>query len=245
MDESGEELFALWHPPFFGPMEEYVYTIDGRDVNNIDGVSYKVYGNEQLWWVLLWYNKINDPYNLKVGQKLKIPDIRKVLSILEAGRNVGSRQIAIPSYASYTVPRIKPVVIQPYQPIGEVAPTVSTDSFLFNFGFPVPEGLTGTVHFQIQASSDALFSEVVMSKMTQTSVTRWYYYSPSANNGGGGYVAFPSSGIDGNLAENQTVYFQVRESDNFVIDTEYYFRYRAWVDDLEGEWYVSPPMIVG
>lgn len=226
-------------------MDEYVYTIGGRDVDNIDGVAYKLYGNEQLWWVLLWYNKLNDPYNLKIGQKLRVPDIRKVLSILESQRNKGSLQIALPSYTIYSVPRIKPVVIQPYAPIGTTAPVVTTDNFLFNFGFPVPEGLVGTVHFQIQASADALFTDVIMSKMTQTSITRWFYYSTSANGGGGGFVAFPSSGIDGSLTENQTVYFQVLESDNFVIDTEYYFRYRAWVNDIEGGWFVSPPMIVG
>lgn len=243
--DSAGERFIEWRPLQLGVVNEYIHTVNALEVNNPDVIAWKLWGNSELWWVILWHNKINDPFSLEVGQKLKIPEFSRVMDILEGKRNKPLSYVRQPSYLDYTVQKIKPVVLSEFTPRTDtVTATTVTENFLFNFGFPVPEGLEGNVHFQLQAATDLEFSDIILSKMTQTSVTRWFYYSPTAQNGSGGFAAFPSGGIDGEVNESQTVYFKVLETDGFVRDTEYYFRYRTWIDNLEGQWYASSPVVI-
>jgi hypothetical protein len=244
VDEAGNTRFIEWKPPFYGERDELLYTVDGRDINRPDLISYRVYGTSDLWWYILNYNTIHDPFSLVVGQKLKIPDINDQV----IGSGIGSIT-DIESDATYSVSRLPTITILPHKrPSSQVRdslPLVNiTEPFLFNFGLPVPAGLSGNVHFQIQVSDNAEFSNINMSVMTQTSTDRWFYYSPAAHSGAGGFVAFPSTGIDGQIYQSQTVYFHFIEKDPITVGSEYYFRYRAWVDNIEGPWFASPPLIL-
>lgn len=61
--------------------------VTSEDILRPDLISYKAYGQPDLWWAILEYNNIQDPlFELKESQILKIPDINR---LLDAIKNLG------------------------------------------------------------------------------------------------------------------------------------------------------------
>lgn len=55
------------------------YRVTEEDLLSPDNISYKVYGTEQYWWLILYFNKIVDPFvDMKVGDLLYIPSLLDV-----------------------------------------------------------------------------------------------------------------------------------------------------------------------
>lgn len=55
-----------------------------EDILRPDLISYKAYGQPDLWWAILEYNNIQDPlFELKESQILKIPSIDRVLAAIQ------------------------------------------------------------------------------------------------------------------------------------------------------------------
>lgn len=54
------------------------------DVNNrmLDAIAYDVYGDESLWWVLLYYNSIVDGITVDEKNQISIPNRAAVESLL-------------------------------------------------------------------------------------------------------------------------------------------------------------------
>jgi hypothetical protein len=51
------------------------YTIRSSDVQRPDILSYKFYGTDEYWWILLKINNIEDVWNdFYVGQVISVPD---------------------------------------------------------------------------------------------------------------------------------------------------------------------------
>jgi len=59
------------------PVNSY-FTVTLSEEDRIDKVSYKVFGNTRLWWVICIYNKIENPYDLPMGFVLKIPSLESL-----------------------------------------------------------------------------------------------------------------------------------------------------------------------
>lgn len=58
-----------------------------EDILRPDLISYKAYGQPDLWWAIFEYNNIQDPmFELRENQIIKIPDINRVL---QAIKNLG------------------------------------------------------------------------------------------------------------------------------------------------------------
>ena len=55
-----------------------VYSVEE---NRLDRVSYRVYGDEQYWWVLAQANGISDPLELAVGTVLKVPSLYSLMGV--------------------------------------------------------------------------------------------------------------------------------------------------------------------
>ena len=53
------------------------YTIRAED-KRPDMLSYRIYGETQYWWVLMWYNNFLKPQDLKIGAVIKYPSISAV-----------------------------------------------------------------------------------------------------------------------------------------------------------------------
>ena len=51
-----------------------IYTIR-KEENRPDILSWNLYGDTQYWWVLIWYNSILHPYDLKNGVQIKYPSL--------------------------------------------------------------------------------------------------------------------------------------------------------------------------
>jgi hypothetical protein len=67
---------ALNLPPDSG---DVTVSVTQELVSRPDLIAFKAYGNIDLWWVIYEYNNIKDPlFELKIGQIIKIPDIKRV-----------------------------------------------------------------------------------------------------------------------------------------------------------------------
>lgn len=251
VDDEGER-FKEWVPPRYGNPSERLYVIRQNDLDRPDSIAHKTLGNDRLWWMILDYNKINDPMSLRDGDKLRIPlwsvpPINSPVEVVQDDELDLPDRIPIINYPPFQDPDAQDlsngVDGSTDQDIPDSSPKV-----ILNFGFPVPRCFNGLVHFQLQAADDPAFQRVVLSRMSNASTTRWYFYDPSANNGGGGYVGFPDDGIDAGVYSGQTIYYSILESE-LESDNEYYFRYRVWRNEdtvgwTESDWYAPPAIIL-
>lgn len=47
----------------------------------LDTLASRYYGDEEYWWVIALANRIQDPLNLSVGRRLRIPvDVKSILN---------------------------------------------------------------------------------------------------------------------------------------------------------------------
>lgn len=59
------------------------YVVTAKDVANLPGISFNVYGTTDLWHVILSFNGLSDPLNdLYPGLVLNIPNKSDVLALL-------------------------------------------------------------------------------------------------------------------------------------------------------------------
>jgi nucleoid-associated protein YgaU len=58
------------------------YTVQSGDLNRMDLVSYKFYQTPFLWWAILLANNIVNPFNVKVGDVLRIPTISTIRNVI-------------------------------------------------------------------------------------------------------------------------------------------------------------------
>lgn len=251
--DGQKERYIEWVAPRYGIVEnEGLYIVTQSDLYRPYLISHQVYGAVDLWWLILHYNHVIDPYSLEIGDRLRIPNIGTVNRLLAARLRTDARILAAPKLLA--VPRSLvyrvPVYVRPTT-AAELAgeeEEENTDSTLFIYGFQVPEGLSGQIHFQVTASSSLTFVPTRLTKFTlgTGAQARWFYYNPSALSGAGSYVAFPSGGLNGEVYEGQTVYYNIGAGDGLVAGVEYWVRYRAWsVTEGEfGDWNVSPPIII-
>lgn len=249
-DDLGREFFGEWVPPASaGRVPERIYVISERDLDRPDIIAFAAYGDETLWWYVMAYNGINDPFSLSVGDRLRLPVTPPRLpetagrkSVLFEGGSSLSDAPVVPEVPSYTPPVFRRAAVAvDDSPIGDGFD--ATESRLFNFGFPVPSGIDGFAHFVVQVSLQPDFSSLVRSLNTASSVERWSYYNHLANDGGGSHVAFPLNGVDAVVYQGQSVYYTFQKGE-LVLGSTYYFRYKTVVDDEESQWYAPPAVIV-
>lgn len=48
------------------------------EMNRPDMLAYNIYGDTQYWWVLMWYNNLLKPQDLKAGMKIKYPSLSAI-----------------------------------------------------------------------------------------------------------------------------------------------------------------------
>jgi hypothetical protein len=67
--------YMLLQIPLLSPIGEYTIR---KEAGRPDNLSYVIYGDTQYWWVLMWYNKIYKPEDIKIGMKIKYPSISSI-----------------------------------------------------------------------------------------------------------------------------------------------------------------------
>jgi len=236
--QDGVVAYAEWHPPAYGKVAEKLHVITQGDIDRPELISYRYYGTTERWWVVLDYNTITDPFSLRVGDRLRIPDWSWG-EVRPAGVIVNSSQVPArqPSPAPYTPPQ--------YQTPNRVAaPVTVADSTIFNLIIQLPDCGTGTAHIELQLATDSQYSAVVLSRLTAASIERWFYYDPWSGNGQGAHLPFPANGIDLATYATQPVYFRITTADGMVNGTQYYPRYRIILPDTNPAWQGLPPIII-
>lgn len=68
-------------------MQEYVVT--DADQGNLPLIAYRMYGMTELWWAIVVFNGIADPFSVKSGTRLRIPMMNDLISNLTATRSEG------------------------------------------------------------------------------------------------------------------------------------------------------------
>jgi len=82
-DTNTNDLDLLTNQLFrtYFPETESKFLVTAQDVGRPDLMAQRILGTQELWWVLLKYNDIDDPWNeLYPGQILKIPSVTSVQS---------------------------------------------------------------------------------------------------------------------------------------------------------------------
>lgn len=46
--------------------------------NHPDFLSYNIYGDTQYWWILMWYNHLIKPQDLKAGLEINYPSLLSI-----------------------------------------------------------------------------------------------------------------------------------------------------------------------
>ncbi len=55
------------------------YTIRYEDIQRPELLAYKLYGNQDYWWILMYVNEIHDVWNdITEGKIIKIPNIKDI-----------------------------------------------------------------------------------------------------------------------------------------------------------------------
>jgi len=242
-ESDGTERFGIWKQPRNINVGERIYVVKGDDLDRPDLISFKMYGRVDLWWLVMWYNSILDPFSIEVGDRLRIPDFQDIIPRTE--------DIDLPiveTVVEAAPPIIRPFTTPPFQGLQEVdttVPTVTTDTaYEFNYGFIIPDLQSTSVHFILEISLSDQFTSVVLSKSTVNSTEKWSYYNPFANSGEGGHAAFPRGGISASALKGNTVYYRLTNEDGLVPGKLYYVRHRAVVDGVALVWNSPPPFVM-
>jgi hypothetical protein len=65
--------------------------VTAKDVANLPGISFNVYGTTDLWHIILAFNGLSDPLNdLYPGLVLNIPNKSDVLSLLSQAQSTNT-----------------------------------------------------------------------------------------------------------------------------------------------------------
>ena len=61
------------------------YTVPYMYANRPDLIAYNVYGAEEYWWLVLWFNGLIDPFSaIPAGTVLLVADLSSVTSVLSS-----------------------------------------------------------------------------------------------------------------------------------------------------------------
>ena len=67
--------YMLYQLPLLSPIGSYVIR---KEENRPDLLSYNIYSDTQYWWVLMWYNSLYKPEDLKVGLTINYPALSAI-----------------------------------------------------------------------------------------------------------------------------------------------------------------------
>jgi hypothetical protein len=241
VDEDSER-FSRWKQPENIDVGEQLYIVRQSDLDRPDLIAYEMYGEVNLWWLIMWYNNILDPFSLEVGDRLRIPDFQQLIPRKDniVVFNETAESVSAP-------PILRPYVVPPFQSLqaqSTDSTVVSEEAYEFNYGFTIPNVSSNNVHFTLEISLSEQFSSVILSKSTLNSVDRWSYFNPFANGGSGSHEPFPSSGIPASSLNGNAVYFRLTNADALTSGTLYYVRHRAIVDGNALMWNSPPPFVM-
>lgn len=83
-NEGGTSYQQIWRPPSITAHETDKYhTVEAQEASRLDLVAYRYYGTASLWWVIALASGIDDQFFVRAGDRVRIPDARRVASLLQ------------------------------------------------------------------------------------------------------------------------------------------------------------------
>lgn len=80
---KGEQFLVLRQLLSLDPDEDDSFlTITSEMINRPDILSFIAYQRPDLWWAILDVNEIKSVFDIRINQKLRIPDLTKLLSAI-------------------------------------------------------------------------------------------------------------------------------------------------------------------
>jgi len=64
------------------------YTVTTRTAYAPDLISFEYYGTYDFWWLVLQFNGISHPRDLVAGLAIRLPSVKKVMSVTTRGEKV-------------------------------------------------------------------------------------------------------------------------------------------------------------
>lgn len=55
------------------------HIVEHNEVGRLDIISYRYYNTSKLWWAIATASNISDPFSIKLGMRLRIPDKASLL----------------------------------------------------------------------------------------------------------------------------------------------------------------------
>lgn len=78
-DSEGVEFLESWRNIKISLNEnDRFHQVGPGEKNRIDIIAYNYYDNTTLWWVIALANNIDNPFELKVGEVLRIPTLNSL-----------------------------------------------------------------------------------------------------------------------------------------------------------------------
>ena len=79
-DDENRYFLGTFAPVNIPPdRTDKIYIIEAGDLDRADLLSYKLYKSPRLYWIILWLNGINDPFEqLYPGMALRVPTLRRL-----------------------------------------------------------------------------------------------------------------------------------------------------------------------
>lgn len=241
-EQDGSVSWSLWNPSLRQVNNETLYVITTADLDRPDLIAARAYGNHNvsLWWAILYYNNIHDPFSLQVGDRIVIPDITTIPEVSKSPVSHEPSSISrVPVLRSFTIPsflRVSGVNALDEEVIDTTPPTGSSQTGTFQFSFPAPKCESGLVHFEAQIATDDMFSNVVFSSSTESSPSAWQFYNSFLEQPS--YTSFPPYGLEISIFGGSYVFTTV---EGLTTSQIYFRRYRAILLGTPRAWTGLPP----
>lgn len=227
---AGSEFYpSLYGKPAFRVVGERLHIVSKTDELRPDLIADSALGDPSLWWVIMEYNKILDPYSLLEGDNLRIP----LFSLVPQGQM--EPLVDVPEGAGEA--STPPVPMEVASPESDSVGETGSQVYLHLYNFQVEKCLVGQVHYEIQIALDGEFRVPLMGRLSALSLERWSYLSPN------GYQKWPAAGLPGVSSGRVSAYFSILVGDPLVKGGSYYARLRSVIDNegilTYGNWFGS------
>ena len=57
-------------------------TISADLVNGLDLIAEQIYGDDEFWWIIAEFNKLDDPFDLVIGDQLRYPNKQDIEDLM-------------------------------------------------------------------------------------------------------------------------------------------------------------------
>lgn len=78
-DSNGDRFLESWRKIEIRETEnDSFHEIQTKEENRLDLIANQYYDNHKFWWIIALANNLNNPFDLEVGEVLRIPSLEAI-----------------------------------------------------------------------------------------------------------------------------------------------------------------------